>query len=101
MFAISKSIPAALVLASLLTAPIRAQDVAPEYAAAVKRIMDSLPYKNAVGALQADHERWIQEVIAITEIPAPPFKEEVRAKAYMEMLKAHGLADVEIDAEGN
>src|SRR5262245_8898152 len=63
--------------------------------------MDSLAYKTAVGTLQADHERWIREVIQITEIPAPPFKEEVRAAAFRDMLKAHGLVDVEIDAEGN
>jgi acetylornithine deacetylase/succinyl-diaminopimelate desuccinylase-like protein len=37
----------------------------------------------------------------LTEIPAPPFKEAPRAKAYAEMLRTAGLADVEIDAEGN
>ena len=51
--------------------------------------------------IKADDERAFAEQKRITEIPAPPFKEAVRAQAYMEMLKAHGLADVEIDAEGN
>ena len=37
----------------------------------------------------------------LTEIPAPPFKEERRARAYLEMLQAHGLSDVEMDQEGN
>src|SRR5262249_32691238 len=82
-------------------APVVAQEVAPAHAATVKRIMDSLAYKTAVGTLQTDHERWVQEVIKITEIPAPPFKEQVRAAAFRDMLKAHGLTDVEIDAEGN
>jgi acetylornithine deacetylase/succinyl-diaminopimelate desuccinylase-like protein len=63
--------------------------------------MDSLTYKTAVGALQADHERWVKEVIQLTEIPAPPFKEPVRAVAFRDMLKAHGLIEVEIDTEGN
>jgi acetylornithine deacetylase/succinyl-diaminopimelate desuccinylase-like protein len=90
-----------MVLASLIAGPAVAQEVAPAYAATVKRIIDSLAFKTAVGALQTDHERWIQEVIKLTEIPAPPFKEEARAKAYIEMLKAQGLSDVEIDAEGN
>ena len=81
--------------------PAVAQEVAPAHAATVKRIMDSLAYKTAIGTLQADHERWIREVIQITEIPAPPFKEQVRATAFRDMLKAHGLTDVEIDAEGN
>ena len=64
-------------------------------------MMESIAYKSAIGALQADHERWVKEVIQITEIPAPPFKEQVRAAAYKVMLKAHGLTDVEIDVEGN
>src|SRR5262249_41001681 len=37
----------------------------------------------------------------LTEIEAPPFKEERRAKIYLEMLRQHGLSNVEIDAEGN
>src|SRR5262249_44677143 len=37
----------------------------------------------------------------LTEIEAPPFKEEKRAKVYLEMLRQHGLTNVEMDAEGN
>src|SRR6185295_281799 len=40
-------------------------------------------------------------IVTLTEIPAPPFKETARGKAYLEMLKAHGLTDVEMDPEGN
>src|SRR5207247_805557 len=47
------------------------------------------------------HDRIIREVIAITEIEAPPFKETIRARAFMQMLKDHGLSNVEMDAEGN
>jgi tripeptide aminopeptidase len=93
--------PPVLALAITASLSAMAQEVAPEHAATVKRILDSLNFKTAVGALQQDHDRWIEEGIKLTEIPAPPFKEAVRAQAYMEMLKAHGLADVEIDAEGN
>ena len=94
-------IRAASVLTIGCVTPAVAQEVAPAHTAAVKRIMESVAYKTAIGALQADHERWVKEVIQITEIPAPPFKEQVRAAAYRDMLKAHGLVDVEIDAEGN
>jgi len=48
-----------------------------------------------------DHDRFIREIIQITEIEAPPFKEEKRAKAYAEMLRQSGLSDIEIDEEGN
>jgi len=52
-------------------------------------------------ALEADHDRLVREIVALTEIPAPPFKEDVRGAAYLEMLRAHGLTDVTRDGEGN
>jgi tripeptide aminopeptidase len=91
----------ALVVGTLIAGPAIAQEVAPAHTETVKRIVDSQSFKTAVDALQKDHDRWISEVIKLTEIPAPPFKEQERAKAYMEMLKTHGLTDVEIDKEGN
>ena len=51
--------------------------------------------------LEADHDRFVKELITLTEIPAPPFKEQKRAAAYLEMLRAARLTDVEMDAEGN
>lgn len=67
----------------------------------VGKIRESRGYQAAVAALDADHDRIVAETIQLTEIPAPPFKEETRARAYMAMLKAAGLSDVEMDAEGN
>ncbi|WP_419254392.1 M20/M25/M40 family metallo-hydrolase [Caulobacter sp. ErkDOM-YI] len=72
-----------------------------DHAATVGRIVASKPFKKAAEKLDADFDRTIADVITLTEIPAPPFKEEARAKAYLEMLKAHGLSDVTMDAEGN
>lgn len=67
----------------------------------LKQIMTSAPFKKAVTALHAGHDRWVADIITLTEIPAPPFKEAARAEAYREMFKDRGLADVEIDEEGN
>ena len=41
------------------------------------------------------------DLIRLTEIPAPPFMEEERAKHFAAMLKASGADDVRIDAVGN
>ena len=41
------------------------------------------------------------ELIELTEIPAPPFQEHVRAKRFAEMLREAGLTDVKIDQVGN
>ncbi|MDG2527787.1 M20/M25/M40 family metallo-hydrolase [Caulobacter endophyticus] len=68
---------------------------------AVQKIIGGPGFKAAVKQLDADYERTVADIVTLTEIPAPPFKEEKRAKAYLEMLKAVGLTDVEMDAEGN
>lgn len=49
-------------------------------------------------ALEARHR---EELIELTEIPAPPFNEQVRAERFAEMLREAGLEDVYIDAVGN
>jgi len=51
--------------------------------------------------MEAEHERAVADVIALTEIPSPPFGEEKRAAAYLEMLRAHGLEEVRQDEIGN
>ena len=88
-----------ILLAAVLAAPAAAQTTTTP-SATVQRPTDPLVAR-AAAFLDADHDRWTREVIAITEIPAPPFKEQVRAEAYARMLRDSGLAEVTIDAEGN
>ena len=67
----------------------------------VTKIMTSDAYVRAVAQLDADHDRTVADIITLTEIPAPPFAESVKAAHYLEMLRAHGLEDVELDGIGN
>jgi len=67
----------------------------------VTRIVGSAAFKTAAATLDAEHDRTIADIVTLTEIPAPPFKEAERARAYRAMFEAHGLKDVEIDPEGN
>ncbi len=67
----------------------------------VQEIRDSAGFQAAMKTLDREHDRIVEDTITLTEIPAPPFKEQKRAEAYMAMLKAHGLTEVEMDAEGN
>jgi acetylornithine deacetylase/succinyl-diaminopimelate desuccinylase-like protein len=67
----------------------------------VERVGNHPGYKAALQYIDADHERIVREIIALTEIPAPPFKEAARAKAFAQMLRQSGLTSVDIDAEGN
>ncbi|HVL69850.1 MAG TPA: M20/M25/M40 family metallo-hydrolase [Vicinamibacterales bacterium] len=67
----------------------------------VRRIVDSPQFKTATTFIEKDQPRFVKELIELTEIPAPPFKEERRAKRYLQMLREAGLSDVEMDQEGN
>jgi tripeptide aminopeptidase len=92
------------ILAMLLAAsavPATAQAVDPAHLAAMKTLMASKGFATARASLDGDYDRIVKDLITLTEIPAPPFKEDVRAKAYLEMLRAEGLTDVELDGEGN
>ncbi len=107
----ARSLPLAACLAvalspSLLPATASAQDQKlPPIGAATLSAFDKLTahpgVTQALTFLKADDDRTLKEQIELTEIPAPPFKEAVRAANYLERFKALGLADARIDAEGN
>ncbi|MFC7735334.1 M20/M25/M40 family metallo-hydrolase [Roseomonas sp. GCM10028921] len=67
----------------------------------VETVMKSAAYGEALRHLAAGHERFVEETIRLTEIPAPFFCEEERGRAYLEMLREAGLEECEMDAEGN
>ena len=68
---------------------------------AVQKIVASPQFKAAVATLDREHDRTVADIVTLTEIQAAPFHEAAKGKAFMAMLKAEGLADVEMDAEGN
>jgi len=67
----------------------------------IREVMASDTYRSAVATLTAEHDRTVDDIITLTQIAAPSFKEETRAQAFRVMAEAHGLKNVEIDAEGN
>jgi len=83
----------AFAAASASAAPVNAD-------AAIRHITSASAYRTAAASLDAGHERWVRDIVAITQIPSPPFKEQARAKAFAEMLRTRGL-DATIDEEGN
>lgn len=58
-------------------------------------------FQAAVRAYDRDFERFVRELILLTEIPAPPFKEAARGVVFARLLREAGLTDVATDAEGN
>jgi tripeptide aminopeptidase len=63
--------------------------------AADRRVQRALSY------LEQSDASAQRELIALTQIPAPPFKESERARRYAELLRAAGADSVDIDAAGN
>lgn len=55
----------------------------------------------AVAAAKAMNPWLLDQQVSICEIPAPPYKEAVRAAELVRRFKALGLTNVRIDAEGN
>ena len=90
-------------LSILLTTVIFAQEfkVAPEY---IKQIEKLSKKKNIVAAMaHIDELEGVshKDLIYLTEIPAPPFKESERATAFLKMLQEAGADKVWIDEVGN
>ncbi len=51
--------------------------------------------------IKADDARALEEQKRITEIPAPPYKEKVRAEYFLKRMQELGFKDAAIDSEGN
>ena len=79
---------------------VSAPDASPDDARA-RQIVTSAPFKAAVAVFDRDHDRFVNELILLTEIPAPPFGEKARGETYLQMLREAGLEDVTMDSEGN
>jgi len=86
---------AGLALANVPQAPAQPPD------AAVRRILQSRTFADVTAAIDRGHDRLVAETIQLTEIPAPPFKEDARGKAFAAMLRSAGVTSVETDPEGN
>lgn len=67
----------------------------------VGQIIASPAFAAAAQDLRETHDRFVGDIVRITEIPAPPFKEDDRARAYEAMFREHGLEEVGRDGIGN
>ncbi len=65
------------------------------------RVVASPTFKAATRSLDDGYSRVVDDIVALTEIPAPPFGERLRAEAFLSRLREAGLGDAAIDAEGN
>lgn len=69
--------------------------------AAYQAMLSNASVVKTLGDLKTDDEATFAEQKRITEIPAPPYKEKVRADYYLKRMQQLGFRDAAIDAEGN
>jgi acetylornithine deacetylase/succinyl-diaminopimelate desuccinylase-like protein len=65
------------------------------------RLMQDAMVASALVAAKAGEPQVIRDQVRLSEIPAPPFKEEKRAAALRQIFDELGLSDVHIDKAGN
>lgn len=92
------SVPLALLLAGACAASSAAQQN-PDAIGAT--LLQNAAIKTALERARANEADLVKTQIALCEIPAPPFKESVRAEAYKQRFEALGLKNVRIDKIGN
>ncbi len=102
------SVPGTPRVASIVSTPAVAAAPAQQCPAAERRYCDELArlardpaIRKAFTYLEATDGAALEDLIMLTQIPAPPFQEEVRARKYAEMLRAAGADSVHIDEVGN
>jgi tripeptide aminopeptidase len=89
-----------LLVGASLCCEARAQ-TAPAVDTAVTSILANPKVIKTLEDIKADDDRALGEQKRITEIPAPPYKEKVRAEYYLKRFIELGFKDALIDAEGN
>lgn len=67
----------------------------------VETVLRAPQIEKAMEIVDANKDWSIEELVTLTEIPAPPFGEEARAAAMMERFRILGLTKVWEDSEGN
>jgi tripeptide aminopeptidase len=94
------TLPAILAaLALAIPAPGSAQ--ATDAEAQLRALMAEPSVQEAFRVIEELEPRTMEDLITLTQIPAPPFMEEERARVYLEWLKEAGADSVFIDEEGN
>ena len=89
------------VLAALPASSATAQTIEPEYLEEMEVLTSRQAVQDALGRVEALDAWGMDRLVELTEIPAPPFMEAVRAARFAELLREAGADSVWIDAEGN
>lgn len=84
-----------------LTLTLKAQAQTDQYRNEIAGIAARAVVQQAFRAIETLEPETMADLIKLTQIPAPPFQETERAKAFADMLREAGADSVWIDGEGN
>src|SRR5262245_58557634 len=83
----TKAEPAQAPAAPAEATPAPAPPPDPAADAAVKRVTEDPHVVQAFSILDRDHDKMVADIVSLTEIPSPPFKEDKRGAAYLAMFR--------------
>jgi acetylornithine deacetylase/succinyl-diaminopimelate desuccinylase-like protein len=75
--------------------------ISPEVERTYQAILAAPVVRKTLSDIKADDAQTFEEQKRLTEIPAPPFKEEARADYFVKRMRQAGLMDAYLDREGN
>ena len=88
-------------LAACLGLPLAAGAMTPaEAGAAVQSLIASSQYKAMAAYLEQDHDRIVEQNIALQQVPAPTFEEKAKGELFAKLMREAGL-ETKIDEVGN
>lgn len=82
-------------------APEQEATLQDRYRQEMERLREDPAVQRALAVVVETDEQTVRDQTALTEIPAPPFNEEERGRAFARMLRELGADSVWTDAEGN
>jgi len=89
-----------LLVVAALPAQATSQTVA-EYDERARALMNHPAVQAALDVIETTDDRTMADMVTLTEIPAPPFQEEARGRAFLSMLQEAGVDSAWVDEVGN
>ena len=93
------ALPRAVLLTTVIAMPATAQTI--DYAREARELAANGTITNAFRIIEELDDWALEHLIELTEIPAPPFMEEVRGRRFAELLAEYGADSVWTDEAGN
>ncbi|MCR9227933.1 MAG: M20/M25/M40 family metallo-hydrolase [Flavobacteriaceae bacterium] len=93
-----------LMISGIFAHTVKAQgstEIDKKYTKEVERLMKKKEVKEAFAHIKSQMDQTTEDLITLTEVPAPPFMEDERGKVFAKMLEEAGVDSLWTDKVGN